>query len=77
MGEGEFFVGVNAVAGWVDDGGCDEDEEVFLFGGKGFGAEEAAEEWDVAKDGYCVFCFGDGFGDEAAEDDGLAIPDDG
>src|SRR5438132_46293 len=63
------------IARWINDGGRDEDHEVSLAAGTGLAAEQAADERKISQHGNFIFYFGDVFSNEAAQHDGLAIPD--
>src|ERR1051325_2244284 len=72
--KGHLVLGMVAVSGRVDDSGGDKDHQVLFLGRAGFAAEEPAYQRQVAQHRHLVFNLGHVFGDQAAQHDGLAVP---
>src|SRR5438445_6967941 len=62
------------VAGRINNGGGDKDDQVLLCSGAGLAAEQAAHQRQIAEHWDLIFGFDDIFGDQSAEDNRLAIP---
>jgi len=76
MRKRQILVRVHAVAGRVNNGRRDKDHEVALKGPGGLAPEEPTGEGQVSQNRHLVLNARNVLRDEAAQDDGLAVPDD-
>ena len=65
---------MHAISGWVNDRGSYEDQQVVFLGVFRFAAEQPANERQVAKHGHSIFHGDEAFGDQASQNQRLAVP---
>src|ERR1043166_117215 len=75
LSEGHFVLGVHAIARGINNCWGDKNNEVLFLSVLGLAAEKAADEGYVTQHGYFVLEANNILRNQAAEGDGLAVPD--
>jgi hypothetical protein len=65
---------MHPIARRINDGGCDEDDQVPLGRGHRLASEETAQERNIPQDRDLVFDLLHFLGNKPAENDGLTVP---